>query len=112
MVMPSLSISAPCKPHIGSDLAVRTFFAAIPIRNVLLSQRSTASCQLCQSSVGDAKRFSRYKRGTKRAEHQWIVFCAFCASLRPFEIKLLSRFLRDRLLFQFHFALRTGATFL
>ena len=30
MVMPSFSISAPCKPHIGSDLGGETFFAAIP----------------------------------------------------------------------------------
>jgi len=30
MVMPSFSISAPCKPHIGSDLGGGTFFAAIP----------------------------------------------------------------------------------
>jgi len=30
MVTPSLSISAPCKPHIGSDLGGGTFFAAIP----------------------------------------------------------------------------------
>ncbi|HEX7772213.1 MAG TPA: hypothetical protein VF435_07305 [Pyrinomonadaceae bacterium] len=28
--MPSLSISAPCKPHIGSDLGGGIFFAAIP----------------------------------------------------------------------------------
>ena len=30
MVMPSLSISAPCKPHIGSDFGGGTFFAARP----------------------------------------------------------------------------------
>jgi len=30
MVMPSFSIAAPCKPHIGSDLGGGTFFAAIP----------------------------------------------------------------------------------
>jgi len=30
MVMPSFSIWAPCKPHIGSDLGGGTFFAAIP----------------------------------------------------------------------------------
>jgi len=30
MVTPSLSISAPCKPHIGSDLGGGTFFATIP----------------------------------------------------------------------------------
>jgi hypothetical protein len=30
MVMPSFSISAPCKPHIGSDFGGGTFFAAIP----------------------------------------------------------------------------------
>jgi hypothetical protein len=30
MVMPSFSISAPCKPHIGSDGGGGTFFAAIP----------------------------------------------------------------------------------
>jgi hypothetical protein len=28
--MPSLSISAPCKPHIGSDFGGGTFFAVIP----------------------------------------------------------------------------------
>jgi hypothetical protein len=30
MVMPSFSISAPCKPHIGSDLGGGTFLAAMP----------------------------------------------------------------------------------
>jgi len=30
MVMPSFSILAPCKPHIGSDLGGGIFFAAIP----------------------------------------------------------------------------------
>jgi hypothetical protein len=30
MVMPSFSIFAPCKPHIGSDLGGGTFFAVIP----------------------------------------------------------------------------------
>jgi len=30
MVMPSFSISAPCRPHIGSDVGGRTFLAAIP----------------------------------------------------------------------------------
>jgi hypothetical protein len=30
MVMPSSSISAPCRPHIGSDFGGGTFFAAIP----------------------------------------------------------------------------------
>jgi hypothetical protein len=30
MVIPSLSIPAPCKPHIGSDFGGGTFFAAIP----------------------------------------------------------------------------------
>jgi hypothetical protein len=30
MVMPSFSISAPCKPHIGSALGGGTFFAAVP----------------------------------------------------------------------------------
>ena len=30
MVIPSSSISAPCRPHIGSDLGGGTFFAAIP----------------------------------------------------------------------------------
>jgi hypothetical protein len=30
MVMPSFSISAPCKPHIGSDFGGWTFFAPIP----------------------------------------------------------------------------------
>jgi len=30
MVMPSFSIAAPCKPHIGSDFGGGTFFAAIP----------------------------------------------------------------------------------
>jgi hypothetical protein len=30
MVMPSLSISAPCNPHIGSDFGGGTFLAAMP----------------------------------------------------------------------------------
>jgi hypothetical protein len=30
IVIPSSSISAPCRPHIGSDFGIRTFFAVMP----------------------------------------------------------------------------------
>src|SRR6185295_6233947 len=112
MVMPSFSISAPCKPHIGSDLGGGTFFAAIPdsqcpalpTQQGIVSALPSAALAMRNGSAAT----KRHKKNRTPIENILCLMCFFVA----IRVKLLSRFLRDGLLNQFHFALRTGATFL
>lgn len=112
MVMPSFSISAPCKPHIGSDLGGGTFFAAIPdsqcpalpTQQGIVSALSNAALAMRNGSAAT----KRHKKNRTPMESILCLMCFFVA----ISVKLLSRFLRDGLLNQFHFALRTCPTIL
>ncbi|HYV14363.1 MAG TPA: hypothetical protein VE980_25880, partial [Pyrinomonadaceae bacterium] len=110
--MPSLSISAPCKPHIGSDLGGGTFFAAIPDSQcpALPTQQgivSALSSEALAMRNGSAAT-KRHKKNRTPIDTTLFLLCFVVA----IAVKLLSRFLRDGLLNQLHFALRTCPTFL
>ena len=108
MVIPSLSILAPCKPHIGSALGGGTFFAAIPDSQcpALPTQQGIVSALSSEAFAmrNGSAATKRHKKNRTPIDKALFLLC--------FLVAMTKLFLRDGLLNQFHFALRTRPTFL
>jgi hypothetical protein len=107
MVIPSFSISAPCKPHIGSDLGGGTFFAAMPESQcpALPTQHGIVLVVFKEAfamRIGSAAT-KRHKKNRTPSERTLFLLCFVVA----IQLNLLGRCLRDGLLNQLHPALPT-----
>src|SRR3954452_21234740 len=84
MVTPSLSISAPCKPHIGSDLGGGTFFAAIPDLQCPAALPTQQAIEFALSSAAFAMRngsaaTKRHKKNRTPTDRALFLLCFIVA---------------------------------
>jgi len=81
MVMPSVSISAPCKPHIGSDLGGGTFLVAIPESQCVLPAQHGIVLTLKEAltmRIGSAAT-KRHKKNRMPIDTTLFLLCFFVA---------------------------------